>query len=153
MMRWLAPLVAAGVFILDRLSKAYFLTHPTTEIQLIPNVLWLQYHLNERMALSLPLFPILYFTLVAVVILVLIAKAVQLQQDKRWSQLMIVGCVLAGAISNLLDRLLYGGVVDFISVNLGSVFNLADIAIVASVAAWLIVLSYADRKKAVQTHS
>lgn len=152
-MRWVAPVVAASVFVLDRLSKGYFLSHPTSQIQIIPNWLWLQYHLNERMALSLPLFPILYFTLVGAVIVVLCAKAVQLQQAKRWLELSMVGSLLAGAISNLLDRLLYGGVVDFISVSLGSVFNLADVAIVGSVAAWLILLSYADRKKTVQTHN
>jgi len=42
--------------------------------------------------------------------------------------------VLAGSISNILDRIMYGGVIDFIVVSFGSyswpVFNIADIAIV-----------------------
>lgn len=45
--------------------------------------------------------------------------------------------ILAGALSNLLDRFVYGAVVDFISLSYGSyswpIFNIADIAIVMGV--------------------
>jgi signal peptidase II len=45
--------------------------------------------------------------------------------------------VLCGAVSNLYDRFIYGGVVDFILIQYGSwsfpIFNIADIAIVCGV--------------------
>lgn len=45
--------------------------------------------------------------------------------------------VLAGSCSNLLDRALYGGVIDFIHMHIGdwsfAVFNIADVAIVVGV--------------------
>lgn len=49
-----------------------------------------------------------------------------------------IGCrakywVLAGGISNLLDRWRYGGVVDYINLKVWPVFNLADLAISAGV--------------------
>lgn len=50
-----------------------------------------------------------------------------------------LGLVSGGAIGNLIDRALYGGVVDFVSVGWWPVFNLADSAIV--VGAILIAIS------------
>lgn len=148
-MRLLATLIAGGLFIVDRLAKGYFLLHTTEQIDLIPSMLWLQYHLNDKMALSLPLWPLLYYTLVTFVILGLCAKLVALYQQRQAFLLVVVAVTLAGAISNLLDRLLYGGVVDFIVVSLGSVFNIADMMIVGSILTWIITLSYGNRQKAV----
>ncbi len=53
-----------------------------------------------------------------------------------------LGLILGGALGNAVDRFSYGWVADFYDVHLGSyhwyVFNLADVAIVAGVAALLI---------------
>ena len=40
-----------------------------------------------------------------------------------------LGLVLGGALGNLMDRLRYGGVVDFLDFRVWPVFNLADTAI------------------------
>jgi signal peptidase II len=52
-----------------------------------------------------------------------------------------LGLIIGGALSNALDRYLYGWVADFFHFHLGAfswyVFNLADVAIVAGVAALL----------------
>ncbi len=45
---------------------------------------------------------------------------------------------LAGAVSNLADRVVYGYVRDFIDLRLGFVFNVADICVVAGLLAMLI---------------
>ena len=50
---------------------------------------------------------------------------------------------LAGASSNLADRLIYGYVRDFIDISLGFVFNLADVLIVAG----LVLMLFAGRKR------
>jgi signal peptidase II len=53
--------------------------------------------------------------------------------------------ILAGATSNLYDRLLYSGVIDFINFHFGSwsfpIFNLADIYIVVGVI-WILCTQY-----------
>jgi lipoprotein signal peptidase len=41
--------------------------------------------------------------------------------------------IIAGAISNILDRIFYGGVVDYFALSFIPTFNLADICIVAGI--------------------
>lgn len=48
------------------------------------------------------------------------------------------GLMLGGGISNLFDRFFYGGVLDFISLPLVPVFNLADALIVSGVLVLLV---------------
>lgn len=53
----------------------------------------------------------------------------------------VLGLVLAGALGNLTDRIMYGAVIDFIDLGWWPVFNVADSAIVVAVA-WLLVVEY-----------
>ena len=51
----------------------------------------------------------------------------------------VLGLLLIGAFSNLLDRILFGGVVDFIALGFWPSFNLADAYLVVGVA-WMMYL-------------
>ncbi len=57
----------------------------------------------------------------------------------KWSRLAGVGLImfLAGGISNLIDRMAMGSVIDFLNVGIGPVrtgiFNIADVAIIAGI--------------------
>src|SRR5262245_17195986 len=59
---------------------------------------------------------------------------------RPWSPASLVGLalLLAGGVSNLVDRALHGSVVDFVNVGIGplrtGIFNVADVAIMAGVA-------------------
>lgn len=61
-----------------------------------------------------------------------------------------IGLIVGGALGNLIDRILYGAVVDFISLHVAGfhwyVFNLADCAIVTGVAGILYKSAF-DRSK------
>lgn len=52
---------------------------------------------------------------------------------KNKTILPIIVVLLAGIASNIIDRLIYGGVVDYLNIWIIPVFNLADVAIVLSI--------------------
>lgn len=45
--------------------------------------------------------------------------------------------LLSGAVSNLLDRIIYGGVIDYFNLIYLPRFNLADVAIILGVVIWI----------------
>jgi signal peptidase II len=83
--------------------------------------------------------------LMAVKIVAIVALAVWMARSQTRLATVALGLIIGGAIGNGIDRLAYGAVVDFalFHVEIGGntfnwyVFNLADVAIVAGVAALL----------------
>ena len=77
--------------------------------------------------------------LVAVAVAIVAALAVWLRRAETRLVAVSLGAIAGGAIGNVLDRLRFGAVVDFIHVHVGTwswyVFNVADAAIVCGVAA------------------
>lgn len=59
---------------------------------------------------------------------------------RQWSRLATAGLLLfvAGGVSNLIDRIAMGSVIDFLNIGIGSfrtgIFNIADVAIMTGVA-------------------
>src|SRR5210317_338237 len=83
------------------------------------------------------------FTAIAIIISIVIVQWLRkLPREERLTALSL-SLILGGAISNLIDRILLGHVIDYIQVWLGSypfpAFNIADAAI--SVGAALLILS------------
>jgi signal peptidase II len=83
------------------------------------------------------------FTLIAVVVSIVIVQWIRKLSGEEILTGLSLSLILGGAIGNLIDRVLFGHVIDFIQVWLGSypfpAFNLADSAI--SVGAVLLILS------------
>jgi lipoprotein signal peptidase len=76
--------------------------------------------------------------LVAVALGVVVALGVWLRRAESTLVAIALGTIAGGAVSNVVDRLRFGAVVDFVHAHLGGwswyVFNLADAAIVCGVA-------------------
>lgn len=75
--------------------------------------------------------------------LVIIGLIIWMARTPRWIIALAVGAIAGGAAGNVLDRLRYGAVVDFIHVHIGTlaypwVFNVGDSAIVCGVIALII---------------
>jgi signal peptidase II len=124
------------VFFVDLISKRFISTFITKTVVIIPRFLkfgvvynrgvaWSLFHGNDQLTfvvLSTVIFAVLCF----------LAKYT-LDLQKEGNEVFGETLVLAGGFSNFVDRLRYGGVLDFIHVSFGNynfpVFNLADIAI------------------------
>ena len=55
----------------------------------------------------------------------------------RWSWIGL-GAALGGAAGNLYDRIRHGAVLDFLSVGIGGVFNLADLALLLGLGSFVV---------------
>jgi signal peptidase II len=83
--------------------------------------------------------------LTAIKAVAVIVLAIWMARSRNWLSTVALGLIIGGAVGNAIDRVAYGAVVDFalFHVEIGGktfnwyVFNLADVAIVAGVAALL----------------
>ena len=135
------------IFLIDRLSKIYVIhldeTFPESEIFsskfLNINLIW-----NEGIAFGLfsfddtNLYNILTI-LILVIILIIIFVIFKSKGLKKYSLLMI----LAGALGNFFDRVIYRAVPDFIDFHIGNfhwfIFNVSDIFITIGVVLMIIL--------------
>lgn len=89
---------------------------------------------NSGQGLSVPLFSVVAVAIVGVLIF-------WLSRVKSEMLASAIGLIVGGALGNVIDRLRFGGVVDFLYFHLGSwywpAFNLADSAICIGVAVML----------------
>jgi len=124
--------VSVGIIVLDQISKLLVLKYWP---QIVSS--------NNGGAFSLLQNYRYYNLLVAVLIVLLIVSMIYLKNVRTWPVFLIV----AGATSNLIDRLARSSVVDFIDLEFFSSFNIADIAITCGLI-WLIWVNIFSSKKA-----
>ena len=134
--RWLRPaLVGVVVVALDQVTKAWILRalgpQEGTSVPVLGSWLSLTFIKNNGVAFGMFQGIPYFFTLTSIVISIgaLIFYRYQLPNNRPWIQLSI-GMIVGGAIGNIIDRLRYGYVVDFVHVSwFPGIFNLADSAI------------------------
>ena len=121
--------------VLDRVTK--YLVSSGMElydiVEIIPGFLGLNYVHNTGAAFSILEGKLVFFIIFTVLALVLVVylwrNSRQEQKLFRFSLVMLA----SGAIGNLIDRVLYGYVVDFMELWIIPIFNVADMLIVSSV--------------------
>lgn len=127
-------------FILDRIFKDYYITKIPEQgflffqdffggIGLLPAK-------NFGVAFSLALPQLLLMVSVIVILLFVIYK---MSQYRLMGKIFLSGTlalIVAGGLSNIIDRFLYGGVIDYFKIGGWPIFNIADILIVVGVFWW-----------------
>jgi signal peptidase II len=148
LVRGLAAAVAVAV--LDQLSKAAILRHFAAGDCSLPHqepITWfLNLVLTCNRGMSFGMFNngagvnALLFSLVAAVIVAVLVFWLSRVESPLLA--VAIGLVIGGAIGNVIDRVRFGAVVDFLDFYIGSwhwpAFNLADSAICVGVAAMLL---------------
>lgn len=113
---------------LDQITKAIFASRDFflgfIHFKLVKNF-GLPFGINFTPAISL--------ILVLLIFLFLLLFWFKNQNNLSRSQQLALSLVLSGAVSNIADRIVFGFVRDFLDVNLGFVFNLADVFVVLGV--------------------
>ena len=140
-------LVAVGTLAADQITKSIVRARmlPGESIPLVQDVFHLTYVRNSGAAFGL--FPGRQpvFMLTTAVVLLVIAAYWRRSRPTAWPIVVALGLISAGALGNLLDRLLSGRVTDFFDFTLIDfpVFNIADSGIVVGVGiliAWLLLV-------------
>ena len=136
-------LLAAVVFVADQLSK-YWIIH-TVDLQSVGTIpvlpffslTWVQNY-GVSMGMLQAASDTGRWLLVGVTAIISIVVAVWITREKHVWDRLALGLVLGGALGNIVDRMRFGYVVDFVHLHAGQwsfyVFNVADAAISAGAA-------------------
>ena len=127
-------IVAIVSIVLDQLTK--FLIYGTAAKSIIGNFLWFESTLNTGVAFSLfEGFPVIFIIISSIASVLIGCLIISKKYCKGKVTKISLGLILGGTFSNLLDRIMFGGVRDFIylkSINY-AIFNVADMAVVCGV--------------------
>ncbi|MPZ15082.1 MAG: signal peptidase II [Chloroflexi bacterium] len=137
-MRFAASLItAAGILVIDQITKGlaqtYLLRLPDLSIPIAGDLLRLTYVANRGAAFGILQEQTVFFVVVSSLVIALIIASYRYFPMSSTLLSLALGLQLGGALGNLVDRIRYGYVVDFIDVSIWPVFNVADSAIVTGV--------------------
>jgi signal peptidase II len=133
-----------GTFIIDQGIKTLFLDGFYHAGQCID---W-QLHINHGVAFSMLSFLGEYLKWLQLFIIVFIT-VVAFKEQFIQKYALAMGFLLGGALGNLYDRFIHGGVVDYVAWHCGfnyAVFNYADVAIDIAVI-WIAISAFRDKSK------
>ena len=140
--------LAVLVLVLDQVSKALVLHAPVLQqggsITLVPGILNAVFTWNVGITFGMFRYSFAWIVLIPVALAVIVALVVWLVKAEHARVSCAVGAILGGAVGNVIDRMQYGKVVDFLHLHLGAfdpfpyIFNVGDSAIVLGVAALLL---------------
>jgi signal peptidase II len=132
-----------GILVFDQLTK-YIINQRIPKgvsIPIIKNIFHLTYVLNPGAAFGMFKNQVYFFITVAVLAIIFIMIILRRKGTRR--EEIALYLILSGAISNLIDRIRLGAVIDFLDFRIWPVFNIADSAITIGA----ILLAYSVLKK------
>lgn len=128
-------ILSLGAVLLDQLSKILVKSYNQDLIQI-----------NDRFALSMgPKYYSIFLSIAifSVFIFYITKYCKQFSTNEQFAIFLIAG----GGLSNIIDRLLYGGVVDFIKLYSFPVFNIADAFITTGIFYLIISFIFISKQK------
>jgi signal peptidase II len=163
-MTFLGKIVLTNLFVfflfsIDRITKFFAFSLPKDELCLAETLVpqfagqgvggfflslkkffCLELYKNYHLIFNFKIPTIFLYSLISLTLLILLIFLIKEYYAKNTFFIFCLSLIVVGAISNLIDRLLFGYVVDFLSFFDYSIFNLADVYIFAGVGLILIKL-------------
>lgn len=149
----LDAVIIAVLVAIDQYTKYLAVTHlkGQADIPLIRGILHLQYLENTGAAFGLLREQKWFILFIGILFLaVIVFLLLKLPEQKKYNKLHIVSAVVAaGAVGNMIDRIRFDYVIDFISFVLINfpVFNFADICVTLSVIAAAILILFVYKEE------
>jgi signal peptidase II len=148
---WLLLLVSGIVIILDQATKMIVRAYlpfgaSWTPFELIPFFRFVHWQ-NTGAAFGMFQGGGLVFGILAAIVTVIIIIYFPQIPDNHVLMRIAIAMQMGGAIGNLIDRIKFGPVTDFIAVGTFPVFNIADASITVGVAVLLLALWVLERKE------
>jgi signal peptidase II len=137
-------IVTILVILLDRCTKIYFskLLSLGESLPIIKNVFHMTLVHNTGIAFGLFKDQGIVFIIIPIIAIIFLVYNIYYYRNSGESltrpYIVATSLILAGAIGNLVDRIAYGHVIDFIDLRVWPVFNVADSAITIGAAIILI---------------
>lgn len=97
------------------------------------NFFSLEFYQNRGIAFGFPLLPAFFYFSACLIFVFLIIAGLNFWRRKKYFALLGVLLVALGALSNFIDRLRFGYVIDYLNLAFWPVFNLADLMILGGV--------------------
>lgn len=117
-------------------------------ISIIKNFFSITFAKNTGVAFSLLEGKVPLVIIMTSIIIILILKNIKTTNSNKY-EIICYGLIIGGALGNLIDRIIYGYVIDFLDFNLFGysfpIFNLADTAIVIGILT-LIILNFIESR-------
>lgn len=146
-------IISISVLVIDQLTKRLICLNflPSQSRPIIENIFHLTLVYNKGIAFGLFINRIVVTIFISVI--VIISLIVSLVKIKGPALILKIGfsLILGGAAGNLIDRIRFGYVVDFLDFRIWPVFNLADTAI--TIGAGLLIVYLFKTKSAYASHS
>lgn len=146
-------LIFLAVIILDQLSKFYAIKYlkPSFNFNLINNVLTFTYVENYGAAFGMFKNCRALFIVLTVVIVFFSFYIMRKNKSKSKVLNMAIIFFVSGGVGNLIDRIIHGYVIDFISLSFfAPVFNVADIFITIGAITFILYVFYNKGKECVK---
>lgn len=150
-------LITLITLIIDQASKhlVHFNMIEYESIPIIKDFFSITFMKNRGVAFSILEGNVPLIILITSIIIILIIKYIKNTNPKSIEKI-FYSLIIGGSIGNLIDRIVYGYVIDFFDFNLFGynypVFNIADISIVIGIFS-LIILSFIESRDQIDTNS
>ncbi len=131
--------ISTSILILDQILKFLVTSvlHYKETVFIIPNFFYLDYIKNQGGAFSIFKNHPLLLLIVGMISIVFLGYYIDKKKNFHLIEIIYLSLIMGGILGNLIDRLLYNGVIDYLGFIFGNyyfpIFNFADISIVSGV--------------------